>query len=174
MCPSGPSSRHQDNGHCAAVVLRGHLRKTKESKRGEMSLHAVTQVWHTYERQEELQTEASSPKKASAKSWRVPSPKEFTWMGHHSYFDCVQSLGIAQEKSDLNVMPGAEGLGKQEGLSQQVFLEQIWKGTFLWSLATYSRDDPVSKDDRLRALETRTESTERKGYWIWSYWKGKA
>lgn len=62
---SGPSSRHQDKGHCAAVVLRGHLRKTKESKRGEKSLHAVTQVWYTYERQEELQTEASSPKKAS-------------------------------------------------------------------------------------------------------------
>lgn len=66
---SGPSSRHQDKGHCAAVVLRGHLRKTKESKRGKKSLHAITQVWHTYERQEELQTEASSPKKASVKSW---------------------------------------------------------------------------------------------------------
>lgn len=137
---SGPSSRHQDKGHCAAVVLRGHLRKTKESKRGEKSLHAVTQVWHTYERQEELQTEAGSPKKASAKSWhpkRVHRGTMYvTWMGHHGYFGCVQSLGLAQEKSDLKVKPRAKGLGKQEGLSQPAFLEQIWKGTFLWSLAT--------------------------------------
>lgn len=54
-----------------------------------------------------------------------------TSMGHHGSFDCIQSLGLAQEKSDLNVMPGAGRLGKQEGLSQQAFLEQIWKGTFL-------------------------------------------
>lgn len=27
---SGPSSRHQDKSHCAAVVLRGHLRTAKE------------------------------------------------------------------------------------------------------------------------------------------------
>lgn len=34
---SGPSSRHQDKGHCAAVVLRGHLRKTKKKERKEPS-----------------------------------------------------------------------------------------------------------------------------------------
>lgn len=131
---SGPSSRHQDRGHCAATVLRGHLRKTKENKRREKGLHAIRQVWLTCERQEQegLQTEASSPKEISAKSWGAPTPKSFTegpWMSHEcrGYLGYDQSRGIAQEKHNLLVNPGAESLGKQEGLSQPAFPEQLWE-----------------------------------------------